>query len=178
MKHTCLNQRQRSGILVNSAFFESGYIEFVVKSVTKIDDCLSLIGQKCNKLLKLDLDIGIGIPISDRFFDIFSKFEDIKELKIGLSIIINTVLSGSMECFKHCKQLKHLVIKYSKFREDFFVNIQTFVPKLQLLLIKISEHFSDSFIKPFYSMKYIQSVEISDEFNFRKKMWYFRERIR
>ena len=39
-----------------------------------IDDCLSLIGQKCNKLLKLDLDLQHYNQLSDQFFDIFSKF--------------------------------------------------------------------------------------------------------
>ena len=40
-----------------------------------IDDCLSLIGQKCNKLLKLVLVIGNSVPISDRFFASFSEFQ-------------------------------------------------------------------------------------------------------
>ena len=38
-----------------------------------IDDCLSLIGQKCTKLLKLDLFIYYSISITVRFFSTFSK---------------------------------------------------------------------------------------------------------
>ena len=73
------------------------------KNTEPIDDCLSLIGQKCKKLLKLDLRINTSVPISDRFFEIFSEFESIKKLELHLTH--NTVLSGSVECFKHCKQL-------------------------------------------------------------------------
>ena len=46
-----------------------------VKTIQPIDDCLSLIGQKCNKLLKLDLNIAQSVPISYRFFYIFSKVQ-------------------------------------------------------------------------------------------------------
>ena len=61
----------------------------------------------------------------------------------------NTVLSGSVECFKHCKQLNELDIDYRKLREDFFANIASFVPKLQLLKIKSDQQFSDTFINLF-----------------------------
>ena len=116
-----------------------------------IDDCLSLIGQKCNKLSKFDFEISPTVPISDRFINIFSLFKAIKKLKINISHEI--VLSGSVECFKHCKQLKHLDIICGKTREDFFANIASFVPKLQLLRIEIRKKLSDSFINYFLSMK-------------------------
>ena len=45
----------------------------------------------------------------------------------------NTVLSGSVECFKHCKQLNRLLIKCKQISEDFFTNINIFLPKLQLI---------------------------------------------
>ena len=83
-----------------------------------IDDCLSLIGQKCNKLLKLDLSIDNSVPISDRFFASFSKFKAIKILKIYLFDRRESI-DGSIECFKHCKQLIDLDISYKKLKEDF-----------------------------------------------------------
>ena len=86
-----------------------------------IDDCLSLIGKKCNKLLKLDLFIDKAVPITNRFFDMFAEFKAIKKLMIQL--YMNRVLSGSIECFKHCKQLKHLDINYPELREDFNKNV-------------------------------------------------------
>ena len=53
-----------------------------------IDDCLSLIGQKCTKLLKLDLIIiNDSIPISDRFFDVFTHFKTLKNLNFFYGII-------------------------------------------------------------------------------------------
>ena len=119
-----------------------------------IDDCLSLIGQKCNKLLKLDLIFDKSVPITDQFFEIFSEFKSIKKLKIN--IMPKNKLSGSVECFKHCKQLIDLDINYDELREDFFANIASFVPKLQSLHIRTDNRFSDSFINNFNSMKNIQ----------------------
>ena len=121
--------------------------------------CLSLIGQKCNKLLKLDFSIDEDVQISDRFFDIFKEFKAIKKLKINLDA--NEVLSGSVECFKHCKQLNDLHINYSELREDFFANIATFVPKLQSLCITTQKPFSDSFIYSLNSMKNLIKVYLN-----------------
>ena len=124
-----------------------------------IDDCLSLIGQKCNKLLKLDLEISPLVSISNRFFNIFSGFKNLENLKINISPKIE--MKGSVECFENCKQLKKLNIGcyYGKLREDFFANIASFVPKLQSLRIRTEKPFSDSFINSFLSMKNIQKVE-------------------
>ena len=121
-----------------------------------IDDCLSLIGQKCNKLLKLDLLISSFVKITDKFFDLFSEFKALKKLKINLDYY--TVLSGSVECFKHCKQLIDLEIRYRELREDFFANIASFVPKLQTLQILTEKEFYYSFINSFNSMKNIQRI--------------------
>ena len=107
--------------------------------------------------MKLDLHINRTVPISKGLFDIFSEFKDIKKLRIDL--INNRVLSGSVECFKHCKQLNELDINFKRLREDFFANIDLFVPKLQLLKIGSNKQFSDSFIRPFHSMKSIQKIE-------------------
>ena len=134
-------------------------LEFMFVITEPIDNSLSLIGQKCNTLLKLDLSIGSEIPISDRFFYIFNKFEAIKKLKIKLEH--NTVLAGSVECLKNCKQLNELEIIYSELREDFFANIETFVPKLKLLQMETRKHFSDSFINYLHSIKNIRSVDHS-----------------
>ena len=119
-----------------------------------IDDCLSLIGQKCNKLLKLDLIFDDSVPISEEFFDIFSAFKAIKKLKIHL--MPKNKMNGSIECFKHCKQLNDIDINYPELREDFFANIASFLPKLQSLRIRSDNRFSDSFINKFNSMKNIQ----------------------
>ena len=121
-----------------------------------IDDCLSLIGQKCNKLLKLDLVIGGSVPISDRFFNVFYHFETIKKLFIYSPQY--TIMFGSVECFKHCKQLKHLDIEYFELREDFFANIASFVPNLKSLRIETKNQFSNSFINSFHSMKSINKA--------------------
>ena len=141
-----------------------------------IVDCLSLIGRKCTKLLKLDLSIDSSVPISDRFFDVFTHFKAIKKLIINFKN--NTVLSGSVECFKHCKELYDIDIVCHKLTENFFTNIQLFVPKLQSLRIETKKQFSDSFIDSLHSMKNIQKVIISKINNSinptkKNKKWIF-----
>ena len=140
-----------------------------LKITQQIEDCLSLIGQKCNKLLKLDLSIDFEIPISNQFLEVFSEFKAIENLKIDISR--ETVLSGSVECFNDCKKLKHLDITYSELREDFFANIASFVPKLQSLKISTDEQFSDSFVNLFNSMKNIKTVElVYKDFTYRESI--------
>ena len=117
-----------------------------------IDDCLSLIGQNCTKLLKLDLIFDESIPLSQDFFEIFSEFKAIKKLKINLFDRKQSI-DGSVECFKHCKQLNDIDINYPELREDFFANIASFVPKLKSLRIRTYYRFSHSFIHNFHSMK-------------------------
>ena len=56
-------------------------IDFVT-IIEPIDDCLSLIGQKCNKIVKLDLCVGYSVPISHQFYKTFTEFKAIKKLKI------------------------------------------------------------------------------------------------
>ena len=140
-----------------------------------IDDCLSLIGQKCNKLLKLDLYIGSDVYVSNQFFNQFSSFKNIERLKI--SIHSESVLSVSVECFKHCKQLTHLYISYDGLRGNFFANIASFVPNLRSIKILTFNQMSDSFINNFHSMKDIQKVHliIHDFPNriFLKRYYYF-----
>ena len=134
-----------------------------------IDDCLSLIGQKCNKLLKLDVTIGYSVAISEKLLDVFSEFKAIKKLKI---FAWNKVLPGSVKCFKHCKQLNELDIKCNDISEDFFANIASFVPKLKSLKISPSfSRYSDSCIKPFDSMENIEKVTF--DVGNRYAVWYF-----
>ena len=146
-----------------------------MKTEEPIDDCLSLIGQKCTKLLKMKISINKSLLISDRFFDVFTHFKGIKKLKIELKH--RKELNGSIECFKHCKQLNELDINYPELTEDFFANIASFVPKLQFLKILTEKEFSDSFIDSFHSMKSIQKVKLFfdnvENLSFYTKFWYF-----
>ena len=67
-------------------------------------------------------------------------------------------MKGSIESLKHCKQLKHLDIRCEQINEDFFTNINVFVPKLQFIEITSRIQFSESFIDSFNSMKNIHKV--------------------
>ena len=95
--------------------------------------------------MKLDLHVNDSVPISDRFFDKVYEFKAIEKFRIDLKH--NTVLSGSVECFKHCKQLNDIDIYYSELKEDFLTNIEAFVSKLKSLVIQTKQEFSDSFIQ-------------------------------
>ena len=59
-------------------------IGFIFLGIIEPIDCLSLIGQKCNKLLKLDLIVSFSVSKIDRFFGIFSEFKAIKQLNVNL----------------------------------------------------------------------------------------------
>ena len=149
-------------------------LEFNDMKITKpIYEGLILIGQKCNKILKLDLSIKCSVPITHRFFEIFTRFIAIRKLKINFHF--NRGLSGSVECLKHCKQLNDIDIDFWKLKEEFFTNIELFVPKLQILRIKAYKQFSDSFINNFYSMKNIEKLHLNvfDNRMIDRKYYYF-----
>ena len=133
------------------------------------DDYLSPIGQKCNKLLKLDLCMNYPVSLSEQFFDTFTQFKVIKALKIRITDY--TTKKASIGRLKHCEQLEYLEIYYSQITEDFFTDIQLFLPNLQFLKISTENEFSDSFIDSFHSMKSIQKVFIND------KHWYFGKQL-
>ena len=162
----------------------------LMKTTEPIDDCLSLIGQKCTKLLQLELIIynsGLDhfledhVGLTDQFFSTFSQFKSIRYLYIRL--FTKTVLPGSVECFKHCTELIELYITYPELREDFFTNIHLFVQKLQFLSISNSEIYSDSFIDSFLSMKCLENVYLFRQLyrfsgftyteTILRKHWYF-----
>ena len=130
---------------------------FAMETTQPIDDCLSLIGQKCNKLLKLELIIQEKVPITERFFNVFYNFIAIKKLNIQLPD--NTIINGSVECFKHCEQLIELDITYPELREDFFANIASFIPKLQFLRISTLKKFSETFFDLFKHRKHFQELD-------------------
>ena len=154
----------------------------MAKNMGPIDKCLPVIGQKCTRLLKLDLlfdplFFDQSVLISDQFFDIFSNFKGIKRLRISLSL--EKVLPGNIECFKHCKQLNELHIRYHELREDFFANIASFVPKLQLLRIETRKQYSESFVNLFCAMKFIQNIILTyvNYFEGQTYIWYFGKKL-
>ena len=146
-----------------------------MKTSLPIDECLSMIGTNCRKLLSFSLSIHPSVPKSLLSLDIFSEFKALK--KLHLSLLNNTVLSGSVESFKHCKQLNDLDINYPKLTKHFFTDIQLFVPKLKCLQIKTRKWFSKSFDRPFHRIKSIEKVEIrvynSNNRLIQSKFWYF-----
>ena len=149
-------------------------LKLILLPITEpIDNCLSLIGQKCSELLKLELVVHNSILNSNTFFQIFSEFKHIKKLKITISG--NTVVNGSIDSLKYCKQLNELDIEYPELTEGFFTNIASFVPKLQSLRIKTDKQFSHSFIDSFHSMKNIQNVIIFNDYH--SKSWYFGKQL-
>ena len=148
-------------------------IDSVHNSHKPIDESIALIGQKCTKILKFDLIIKESVPISNRFFDIFTHFKSLTKLKIVLRH--KTVMNGSVESFKHCKQLIDLSLKFSELSEDFFIDIESFVPKLQLLDISSKKWFSESMANSFTKMNNLQNVYIAYDSEEAENImvWYF-----
>ena len=97
--------------------------------------------------------------------------KQLKKLKLYLQP--NKVLKRSVESFKDCTELYELDINYPELREDFFTNIDSFVPKLQSLWIQSGNKFSDTFIDSFHSMKFIQKVTHNVNETKQTKCWYF-----
>ena len=144
-----------------------------------IDESIALIGRKCTKLLKLNLRIWESVLISHLFLDVFTHFKAIKKLKIKLHY--DTVVSGSVECFKHCKQLNGIDIDCIELNDDFFSNFVSILPQLQRLKISTKRFISDSFINSLNSRKSIEKVSLFG-FNepndtYYKKCWYFGKRL-
>ena len=90
---------------------------------------------------------------------------------------VYTVLSGNVECFKHCTELTKLSISYLEMTEDFLKKIDSFVPKLQSLETFNKREFSDTFIASFSSMKSLKNFDhiVVDVINqrYQTKCWYF-----
>ena len=142
----------------------------------EIDKSLSLIGEKCTKLFKYKLYIGRNAPISYDFFYIFQKYKAIKYLKLYLVYYYS--LSGSIECFKYCKQLTELDIDYPGLREEFFANTELFIPKLQFLNITTEQLFSNTFFILFIKLKNIKKVELTEGNNSKKELCYYKKNKR
>ena len=137
-----------------------------------VEGSLSLIAHNCPKLK--DLSITSVEPISKTFFTIFSEFKAIEKLNIMFQIQ-NDI--ENFDCFRHCPHLKQLDIRCHQLTEDFFANIATIMPKLQSLVVKTDNEFSDSFVDSFHSMKFIQKVMLFQrdvhKYKIHKKYWYF-----
>ena len=99
---------------------------------------------------------GIYLSIETQALESFlKKCQNITKVNISTKVKSKVLsLKGSIECFKH------LDIDYYGLTEDFFANIDSFVPNLQSLRIQTEKRFSDSFIDSFHSMKNMQIVKI------------------
>ena len=155
-----------------SRFKNLRQLQLTCSFIEQIDKHLSVIGQKLSKLLQFVVIISDSVPISYRFFNVFTHFKTIR--KLSITVIQNTVLSGSVQCLKHCTYLYELEIFYLELTEAFFTNVYSVVPKLQFLIFSTREVFSDSFIDSFRSMKRLRRVEhhiidFNIERNFNKK---------
>ena len=96
-----------------------------------IEECLKLLANKCTKLTELRFKT-LSSVISNRLLFALSEFRSLEKLVIDLWFIREN-LEGSVECLKHMTRLKYLSITYEELTEDFFENIQSFLPNLQYI---------------------------------------------
>ena len=148
-------------------------LTFNSQNTEPINESIALIGRKCIKLLKFKIIFRGKFIINDQFFDTISEFKTIKKLKIDLPL--DKEVKASVECFKHCKQLIDLTIRYPNVTENFFKGVETFLPQLKSLLIFTDKRFSDSFINNFLSMKIIEKVILYKNNTYINpiKSWFF-----
>ena len=130
-----------------------------------IDECLKLLANKCTKLREFYLRIINSSVISDNIFFTLSEFRSLERLVFNSKYM--THFNGSVECLKHMTRIKHLSITCEELSEDFFANIQTFLPNIRNLDIYTRIGFHDNSIKPFVeslqTMKYIEKVVINGQ---------------
>ena len=137
-----------------------------LRNVESLRESLSLIGQKCTKLSKFDLQIysHTRTPISIRFFAAFTEFKAINKLKIDL--FNDSEVKGSVaEYFDKCLKLKRLELSCNQLTEDFFANIQTVLPNITFLSIYSHKSISELFIVSLQTMKCLQRVVVNGRKN-------------
>ena len=71
-----------------------------LQTTEPINESLALIGRKCIKLLKFNIRYNQKSILN---FAKISEFKTIEKLKIELPF--DSVVKGSVQCLKHCKQL-------------------------------------------------------------------------
>ena len=140
-------------------------------------DGLAMIGHKCTKISKLNLVLTAYAQISEEIFDILSAFKSLRSLSI-LGKFISS--KGGIKKLYWCSQLRHLRIINTLLDKDFFVDIATTLPNLRTLHINTGQIFSESFIKPFLSMKFIEKVihRIDYRNSIYSDEWYFGKQLR
>ena len=128
-----------------------------------IKECFILLVNECTKLRELGLKLNIPI-IPKLYLFLLSELRSLEKLVIDFGILCYK-LEGSVECLKHLTRLKYLSITNLKLTEDFFTNINTIVPNIRYLEIKVLSgiDFFDKcplklFLKSLQSMKYIERV--------------------
>ena len=144
-----------------------------------IQECFELLANKCTKLRELRLKLNIPVIPKLLIFSL-SEFRCLEKLVIDLSLRnICYKLEGSVECLKHLTRLKYLSITNLDLTEDFFTNINSILPNIRYLEMKVLsgiEYFDKStlklFLKSLQSMKYIERVV----YNY-KVFYYIKNRL-
>ena len=128
-----------------------------------IKECFILLANECTKLRELGLKLNIPI-IPKLYLFLLSELRSLEKLVIDFGILCYK-LEGSVECLKHLTRLKYLSITNLKLTEDFFTNINTIVPNIRYLEIKVLSgiDFFDKcplklFLKSLQTMKFIERV--------------------
>ena len=103
--------------------------------------------------------------ISNQSF--LSMFRSLKRLVLDFGDTKEKLI-GSVECLKHCKRLKHLSISNEVLTQDFFVNIQTFLPNIQNIDINSKDIIVEpviqfkEFMESFQSLRSIERVVVNN----------------
>lgn len=144
-------------------------ISLFEEDMQTIDENICEISKNCTLLKKLSFTINNESVITNRFFYSFSKLHSIEKLNLEFYEVTKK-LEGTVDCFKHCLKLKHLIISYKELTEDFFVNIQTALPELRVLDIDSDKQFSDSFMVWLSGLPKLKKLVVKHSSNAHKDM--------
>ena len=135
-------------------------------NIDTIDQSIALLVRKCSQLKTFELVIHNSSLISEHFLSSLSELKSIEKLIVDFKRVTKNI--GDIDCLRQCSQLKTLIITHDRLNEEFFANIATILPKLQLLDIRTNENIGDAFLTSLHSMLSLQQIIVN-----KKRFFYF-----
>jgi hypothetical protein len=99
---------------------------------------MKTIANQCKKIKRLSIHSIINNSLfGSEIFRSINNFESLKDLNLNIyHTLCNCGTEGiSVQYIKDCKLLTHLVLNYPKLNDNFFTDIELYLPKLKFLCI-------------------------------------------
>jgi hypothetical protein len=77
---------------------------------------------------------------------------------------IENKLNGSVKCFKNCSKLNHLDIDCGKLGDEFFLDINVFLPNLRIIVVENASEITDQ------TLVHVSKLKMLKKFHFRRNV--------